>query len=537
MSKCPICNFSCNFLTSRVNRLGDQYNYVVCENCRFLFEKDLVEHSAYLAKKVSNIYQKDYFESTDVGWKMRGDGFLKIIKKIITIYRFLHIRKKISILDYGGGNGYLASKLSSRFHRGSAMAKPSGQNFNVLYYDKFEKPNITGGYKVLEKPVKADIMYAVELVEHITDIHEWDFLSTLRPDVFVFTTCLLDTINPKEIVDWPYVNPDAGHVALYSCRSLYLLGKKYGYMYFFFPNISCHIFLKSKFLNNINFVAVEYFIYNILRKAKNMIKKMVWIYRAIKRYLFKDTKYLFLYLYRYFQNNYHNNCKFYTDQELANFIKEGKSILRLGDGEMSVIHFLNFPDNSPQDYNDALRSEWLKIIKNYNDDSKYILGVPFTVNYTNTELKKVNRWEVCRQLKITYELIFNKNATYFDALAFYKDGGFEKFVAEYIKNKKVIIVTNEENIKKIASSTLASKEYIYVTCKDKNAYEDRLKIQKEIIEVIDKSGLPKTEFVILLSAGQIKTILDNMSDKGYQILDIGRGLEHYYTGTSIEHII
>src|SRR3989338_8381234 len=114
MPHCPICNFSTDFLVSKKNRLGDKYDYMMCKNCRFLFEKDLVADSRYLVQKVSRIYQKDYFETTDIGWKMRGDGFLKIIKKIIKLYEFF-TKKKVSVLDYGGGNGYLSSELSKSF--------------------------------------------------------------------------------------------------------------------------------------------------------------------------------------------------------------------------------------------------------------------------------------------------------------------------------------------------------------------------------------------------------------------------------------
>ena len=252
---CPICGNKTSFLIGKKDRFNQSYDYVMCQNCRFLFDKELVADHEHLAKKVSVIYQKDYFETTDTGWKMRGDGFLKIIKVIASLYIFLTFKKKATILDYGGGNGYLASKLS--------------QNFRVAYYDKFEKPSIEGKYLVVEKPIKADVVYAVELVEHITDIAEWDFLGNLQPDVFVFTTCLSDNISEKELPGWPYINPDGGHTAIYSRKSLYLLGRKYGYIYFFFPNITTHVFLKNKLLSRIDCVNIEYAIYNLLRKFKH----------------------------------------------------------------------------------------------------------------------------------------------------------------------------------------------------------------------------------------------------------------------------
>lgn len=255
---CPICNNLTLFLDEKKDRFGRFYKYMICKNCSFVFEHDLSENILRLQDKVSNLYKDDYFKNTDSGWQMRGEGFLKTIRRIIKTYSFLKNKKNLVILDYGGGNGYLASKLS--------------QNFNVSYYDKYEKPSFYGKYKVLEKPQKSDIIYAVELVEHITDIKEWDFLKELSPDVFVFTTGLSDNIKDKELPGWIYLNPDAGHMALYSSRSLYLLAKKYGFVYLFFPNISCHIFFKSRLFSAINFVALEYFIYSIFRKVNKFFK-------------------------------------------------------------------------------------------------------------------------------------------------------------------------------------------------------------------------------------------------------------------------
>ena len=190
------------------------------------------------------------------------------------------------------------------------------------------------------------------------------------------------------------------------------------------------------------------------------MERVRWILTVGKRYLFKDTGYLFLSLYRYLTPGFHNNAVFYTDQELADLIKSGKSILRIGDGEIGLLHFC---PAAYQVYSDAIRNDFLSIIKNYNDQLPYLLGITEFVNYTNAQLrnfvntegKKINRFPVWRQFKITYEMIFNKNAKYFDALAFYKAGGFEKLVLPYITNKKVIIVTNWGNQEMIAASGIA----------------------------------------------------------------------------------
>lgn len=256
--KCSICDNYAQTLCEKKDRFGRVYRYSICKNCRFIFENDLAFNNLNLQKRTADLYKDDYFNKTDSGWQARGDKFLKIIRKVIKIYSLIKNKKEISILDYGGGNGYIASKLA--------------QNFNVFCYDKYENPTIAGKYKILKKPIKTDIIYAVETVEHITDIKEWDFLKEFSPDIFIFTTGLSDNISNKEISNWPYLNSDAGHMAIYSCKSLYLLGKKYGFIYFFFPNISCHFFLNSKILSRINFVKLEYFFYNFFRKIKHTFK-------------------------------------------------------------------------------------------------------------------------------------------------------------------------------------------------------------------------------------------------------------------------
>ncbi len=258
MILCPICNCKAYFLTQKKDRFGQKYHYVRCQSCRFLFENDLVCNQGLLVKKVTKVYQKDYFESIDIGWKNRADNFLNFFRLFLGLYKFFSFKKKLSILDYGGGNGYIASKL--------------GDFGNVLYYDKYDKPIIGGEYETLESPKKASVIYAVELVEHLTDINEWDFLVELSPNIFVFTTCLTNNIKEKDLVQWAYFNPDAGHVAIYHSQSLYLLGKKYGFVYLFLPNISTHIFFKNRFLSQFNFVKVEYVIYKLFRKIKNILK-------------------------------------------------------------------------------------------------------------------------------------------------------------------------------------------------------------------------------------------------------------------------
>lgn len=256
--------------------------------------------------------------------------------------------------------------------------------------------------------------------------------------------------------------------------------------------------------------------------------------KAAKRYLFKDTAYLLLYLWRYFQNNHRTHALFYTDEEFIKLISSGKSFIRIGDGEMGLLHFCKV---RYQVYSDAIRNDFLSIIKNYTTESNYIILIPPPVNYSNRQLKAINRFYLYRQFKITFELIFNKQAKYFDQLAFYKNGQFEKLILPYAKTRQVIIVTNQENAEKIRNSPSAADIHHYVICENENTYESRVTIKNDIISLIEKTGRPKSDFVILMSAGLSKTIIPEMADQGYQVLDIGKGLESYYLGISIEHLM
>jgi len=258
MTNCPICDSPAHFFISKKDKFAKEYKYVKCNKCGFLFDEDLSLDKKKLQEKTNNIYQKDYFETVDIGWKTRGDIVSKRINKFLKIFCLLKNGKKINVLDYGGGMGYITSKINP--------------DFNVFYYDKYEKPICKGSYKILKKPIKADVVCAVELMEHITDIKELDFLNELCSDALIFTTEVSDGIKRSQLPEWCYLNPDAGHVSIYSFNSLYLLAKKYGFVYFFFPSKSFHIFLRNPFLNKINFVKLEYYIYIFLRKIKHIFK-------------------------------------------------------------------------------------------------------------------------------------------------------------------------------------------------------------------------------------------------------------------------
>lgn len=261
------------------------------------------------------------------------------------------------------------------------------------------------------------------------------------------------------------------------------------------------------------------------------------IYKIIFNYFIKDTKYFFLYLFRYFQKFYKNNCLFFDKLELIKLLEDGKSIIRIGDGEIGLIHYL---DIGYQPYSDSIRRDFIKIIKNYNDKSNYILGIPVFVNYTNKELKETkglhNYFKCWMPLKITYELIFNKKAKYIDAHVFYRNSGFKNLLESFLKNKKIVLVTNKKNIEEISELSLPFVISDYVPCVDTKSYDFKDEIKNKIINSVNSLGDCKN-VVVLMSAGLAKTVIFDLANKGFQIIDVGKGLEGYYQDISLDNLI
>lgn len=265
-----------------------------------------------------------------------------------------------------------------------------------------------------------------------------------------------------------------------------------------------------------------------------MFRQLKRLQKAIKKYLFKDTSYFFIYCFYYFFSGYKNNCSFYNDLELIDLIKKRKSLIRIGDGEIDLIHFLPI---GYQRYSDSIRNDFLKIIKNYSFNSPYVLMIPLFVNYSNKDLKNIEKLGCWLPLKVTYRMIFNKKMKYFDQHIFYKDDKFKELILPYILSKRIIIVTNENNKDGIEKSNFSSHVSDYIICPQENSYEDRFVIKDNIEKIVKNSGFSKEDFVVIMAAGLSKTIIYELSEDGYQIFDIGKGLEGYYKNISLKHLI
>lgn len=261
---------------------------------------------------------------------------------------------------------------------------------------------------------------------------------------------------------------------------------------------------------------------------------MTRIINFIKRYLLKHPLYVISYVSTYFLKGFAFNEHFYTKEEIKNFVLNGKSIIRLGDGEINLLLDLK---NHYHKFSPKLKNMIREIISGYSFESSYVLSIPRFINFRNEELQKIGKLNVWMPLKTMFFLVFPKKISYMDAHNFYYDNYFEDVISPIIKNKKIILITKKETIEKQKNSNYIPWENIsYIETPEANAidfYEDiKLSLNKELL------NYKKGEVVLLVAMGPVgKYLIFEYGNIGYQGIDIGVAIENIFTGESIQHLI
>lgn len=257
--------------------------------------------------------------------------------------------------------------------------------------------------------------------------------------------------------------------------------------------------------------------------------------RFIARNIFKNPLYVLRYGFWYPQKNFLNEARFFGGDELAQELRKGRSLIRLGDGEIYMINYGSIPQYQP--YNSRLRKIFLNIIQNYTDTSPYILGIPEEyVNMPNYKLKERDLLRCWLPLKILFKYKFSHKASYFDAHAFYREGGFEKVLKEILEKHKVLVVTSKKNIELLVSGGLNTKiDVTYLETAEYDAFED---YDKLIADIKNRVGNAKSDYRIVLAVGPTsKALAYELSSLGYVCYDIGKGIETMYRKNEIEYLI
>ncbi|NKQ39388.1 MAG: class I SAM-dependent methyltransferase [Methanosarcinales archaeon] len=239
VQKC-ICNSTAFYEIDKYSHsLNCMVKYLQCESCGPIIAPESKNYD------LSKIYNNEYFNNVDCGWKGRSKKLVKYIKYL----NILSPLKKMQICDFGAGNGYLSKLLID-------------SGFNVLAYEPYlQNHSYLEHSYYYDKPFDADALLMVEVFEHFTIAFEEieKILSDFQnPKLIIFMTVLTDSAD-NPINDWFYLNPDAGHFTLWSKKSLELFGEINGYKLISIDGAFLHIFCKAsnmKMCNNFKILSI-----------------------------------------------------------------------------------------------------------------------------------------------------------------------------------------------------------------------------------------------------------------------------------------
>jgi 2-polyprenyl-6-hydroxyphenyl methylase/3-demethylubiquinone-9 3-methyltransferase len=187
--------------------LGISVHYMRCTGCGFLFTDCFDDWTEAEFKQF--IYNEGYADVDPDYLEVRP-----AINAAQMVRRFDQDRSRMTILDYGGGNGLLARRL-----RTAGFA-------HVTTYDPFTP-------EFCSRPdAKFDLISSFETFEHLPDpLSVFDVLvDMLTPSGVVLFSTL---VQPPELdsigMAWWYIGPRNGHVSLFSERALAVAWQRHGF--------------------------------------------------------------------------------------------------------------------------------------------------------------------------------------------------------------------------------------------------------------------------------------------------------------------
>ncbi len=265
------------------------------------------------------------------------------------------------------------------------------------------------------------------------------------------------------------------------------------------------------------------------------MEKTKRILRYIKLHFFKNTRYILVYFVQYFNPDYVPDINYLTSFALVNQLKQGKSLIRIGDGE---VYIMNFGKIGYQEYDPKLRDIFFKIIKEYKEDSSYVIGLnKIPISKSNKQLKRDGLFHCWLPMKVYWTLYFKKFLKYFDATLFYYNETFPEYFEEYLKNKHLVLVTNKANIDKFKNNELVPfRDVSFVETPDVNAFSAYDIIKSEVLRCVNRRHVDQV--VVLAACGPAsKALAYELSKDGIVTIDVGRGIEVAYTPERIDQII
>jgi hypothetical protein len=200
---CRICRESSAYFFSRSFPTKQNARYFKCPGCGHV----QTEEPTWLART----YRAATFQ-LDVGM---ADRCIWTAQTMSALALKLQIDREHFCLDWGGGTGLFVR-----------LCRDYGLNF--FYTDPFSQNIFASGFEREAAGANPSwtCVSAFEVAEHFPDpLKNFGELFQLQPRYILFTTTLYAGEGP----DWWYFGEDGQHVALYTRRSLEIVGRSHGF--------------------------------------------------------------------------------------------------------------------------------------------------------------------------------------------------------------------------------------------------------------------------------------------------------------------
>lgn len=266
-----------------------------------------------------------------------------------------------------------------------------------------------------------------------------------------------------------------------------------------------------------------------MERISTLLKKLI---PFVKRYV-RYPRFIITYALLFLQKGT-VHASFYTKEELLSLLKNGKSFIRFGDGETFIMHGGSL---DWQRYEKGLSLGMRKVIKDYSNDSPYVIGLPKFMNIPNKELKhspEGNKMFVWLPVKAMFKTLCNKNMKYGDAHVFYYDNFFQDYFEPFLKDKHIILIANPDYIAEVKANQSIPFNMAYVEAPKKHAFSEYGLILRRVQEEVEKTPEGKIPVVIATIGPASKPLIYDLSRKGILSYDMGRGIENFYKNESLE---
>jgi 2-polyprenyl-6-hydroxyphenyl methylase/3-demethylubiquinone-9 3-methyltransferase len=187
-------------------RTGIPIYYYRCAACGFIFttQFDQATHD----ELTRHVYNDEYVRAVDLDYaSARPESNANFVNEV-----FGEHKHSIAVLDYGGGNGLLASRLRE-------LGFPHVETYDPFSPEFAARP--TG---------KFNLVLSFEVVEHVpaplATFQDMVSLLDASRGVLLFSTLLLPEDIDAYRVGWWYIAPRNGHISIHTLSSLAaVLGK------------------------------------------------------------------------------------------------------------------------------------------------------------------------------------------------------------------------------------------------------------------------------------------------------------------------